>query len=711
MSYQRFLAELKRRKVFKVAAVYGVVAFVVVQVADFLFPALLLPDAMFRGFVVVLLLGFPIAIVLAWAFETTPEGIKRTEDAESGEITQIIRQAGGKRWPSGLLALAGAIMLITGGVLALRSTGGGDGPPAGDGAAAGAETPGIGRAGGADTDRLTIAALPFINMSGDDTSAVFTAGIHDDILTQLSKIAALRVTSRTSVREYEDTDKSVKEIPAARGVATVLEGGVRRAGNRVRINVQLIDAATDEHLWAETYDRELTAENVFEIQGEIARAVAAALEAELTAEEAAGLGDVPTRSLAALDAYHRGQALLSGVDERRSTLAVHYFERAVELDPGFGLAWAGLTRAQSWLLRNGLETDPTPALRSLARAREHAPDAPETHLAAGYYHYYALGDYQRALAEFEAAERGMPNSSDILAALGYIHRRLRNWQQAIDYNERAVELDPRNASEIWNLAFTLALLGDSEAADRKYLEALSIRPDAAEANWFAFDNILWGVGDTARAGDYLLEMAPLLSHEIQVGIAAEVALVRRDYAEAVSVLEGAGPDSLFTWLGYPQAAIGYGDGRLLRLAKLYRFAGDAEQARIHADSLVRLSHRAIEERSRERAGKRDLFGRESIAQSRLGMALAMLGERAEAIRAGEKAVQLYPFSYDGTDGTTTRVYLAEILTLVGEHERAIDEMEAIRAEPSLLWLGRLRFDPIFDPLRDNPRFQALLEGS
>ncbi len=700
MNHKRFFAELKRRKVFKVAAVYGVVAFVVLQVADLIFPALLLPDAMFRALVVSLFLGFPIAIVFAWAFESTPEGIKRTEDADTGEITQIIEQPAAKRWPSGLLALAGAAMLVIGGSLALRSGGDGEGSAVAPGATSR-------ELAEATADRLTIAALPFENISGDDTSAVFTAGIHDDILTQLSKIGALRVTSRTSVKEYEGTERSVKDIAAELGVASVLEGGVQRSGNRVRINIQLVDATTDRHLWAETYDRELTAENVFEIQGEIARAVATALEAELTAEEEAGLGEAPTRSLEALDSYHRGQALVSGVDEQQTRSAVRAFERAVELDPGFGLAWAGLTRAQSWFLRNGLETDPTPALRSLERAREYAPDAPETHLAAGYYHYYALGDYEQALTEFEAAERGMPNSSDVLAALGYIHRRLRHWDRSIDYNERAIELDPRNASEIWNLAFTLELLGDFEAADRRYREALSIRPNTDEPNWFGFKNVLWGIGDTLRAAGYLRE-APLLNPELRVAIAAEFALVRRDYAEGMAALNGAGPDSLFTWLGYPRAAISYGDGRLLRLAKLHRFAGKSEQARAYADSLAELSRRAIQERSRERAGKRDLFGREAIAHSMLGLALALQGEPEQAISAGERAVQLYPFSYDGTDGSTPHIYLVEILTLAGEHERALDEMETILSEPSLLWPGRLRLDPVFDPLRGNPCFQALL---
>jgi tetratricopeptide (TPR) repeat protein len=204
-------------------------------------------------------------------------------------------------------------------------------------------------------------------------------------------------------------------------------------------------------------------------------------------------------------------------------------------------------------------------------------------------------------------------------------------------------------------------------------------------------------------------VAPILSPELQAAVAAEVALVRRDYAGAESALTEAGPDSQFNWLGYPRAAIGYGDGRLLRLAKLHYFAGELEQSRVYADSLAELSRSAIEVRSRERAGKRDLFGREAIAHSMLGLALALQGESGPAIRAGERAVQLYSFSYDGTDGTTPHIYLAQILTLAGEHERAIDELEAILAQPSLLGRGRLRLDPIFDPLRDNPRFEKLLE--
>jgi len=474
--------------------------------------------------------------------------------------------------------------------------------------------------------------------------------------------------------------------------------------------VQLIDAGTDSHLWAQSFDRELTAENVFEIQGEIARSVAAALEAELTAEEATGLGEVQTTSLAALEAYHRGVAQLSGVDEAQTRSAVQNFARAVELDPGFGLAWAGLTRAQSWLLRNGHETDPTPALRSLERARQIAPDAPETFLAAGYYHYYAIGDYELALEEFEAAERATPNSAEVLAALGYINRRLNNWDESMLYTVRAIDLDPRNGAEIWNLAHSESMTGDFDAAAWRYMEALRLQPEAEEANWFGFRNTLWGVGDSAAAAQQMVAVRPVLDRELQAAMGADLALARRDYAAAIAALEAAGDDSTFTWLGYPKAAIGYGDGRLLRLAKLHHFTGDTERSRFYADSLARLSRAAIEERSRGRAGRNDLFGREAIAHSRLGMALALLGQTDEAVRAGERSVTLFPYSYDATDGSTVSKYFVEILTLAGEHERAIEEIQAIRSKPSFLWPGHLRLDPLFDPLRDDLRFRALAVG-
>ena len=246
--------------------------------------------------------------------------------------------------------------------------------------------------------RTAVAVLPFQSLTEDEESREFALGIHDDLLTQLTRIDDLRVTSRTSVMTYADSDKPAGEIARDLGVGSLVEGGVRSSGGRVRVNVQLIDAATDEHLWAETYDRELTAENVFAIQGEIARAVTEALEAELSPQEAAALAELPTSSTEAWAAYHRARRLWGTTGgEAGDRLIVAEYQRAVDLDPEFVAAWSGLVRAQAWLLRTGVETDTMPARRSLDRLRELALSAPETMLAESYYRYYARADFEGAL--------------------------------------------------------------------------------------------------------------------------------------------------------------------------------------------------------------------------------------------------------------------------------------------------------------------------
>ncbi len=714
-----FLAELKRRKVFRVAAVYGVVAFVVLQVGDLVFPALLIPEWGYRLLAAFLFLGFPVALVLAWAFETTPGGLARTDPADTGEIAAIVAQPRSRRWPSGIFALVGILCLVAAAVLVFRR--GSEGGRTSEGVRSSDENAAADAGnvpGGAGVDRGTpgdvravpprsVAVIPFDNMSGDDTSAVFTAGVHDDILTQLSKIAGLQVTSRTSVKEYEGTAKSIPDIGQELGVANVLEGGVRRAGNRVRINVQLIDAATDEHLWAETFDRELTAENVFAIQGEIAAAVARALEAELTPEQAGRVREAGTRDLAALEAYYRGLSLAEwGLDQERTRRAIVEFERAVTLDPGFAAAWGLLLRSQTWLLRSGASADTVPARTSLDRLLTYAPDAPETHLAACYYQYYARGDYQQALAEFEAAERAAPGSAEAVEALSYIHRRLGHWQQSIDYGLRAMELDPRNHLLPAQMGYTFAAKHDYETAERYFTQGLLMRPDQRDLTLFHLTSLTWGLADTAAARAHLLDTESVLGPERSAVTRADLALIGRDFGSGIAILEPLGAEEVTSVLEFPSASNFGGDNRTLRLAKLYRLAGDTVRGRMYADSLERQAREAIRAR-RARGVTGRLFGAEAIAHSMLGMALALQGKEAEAVAEGTLAVQQFNHDMDAMDGTATEAYLAEILTLVGDHERAIAELDALLSRPSELWSGRLRLDPIFDPLRDDPRFARL----
>ncbi len=719
--YRRFFAELKRRKVFQVAAVYGATGFLVLQIADLLQEGLQLSQAFLTGITVLIMLGFPIALVLAWAYETSPEGVRRTDDAQPGEITQIIAQPAAKRWPSGVLALVGTGLLLLGGWLMMgRGDAAGDsGAPAPEGSGEAGRAAGNGDAGAAratvaglspvEAGPRSIAVLPFENMAGDPDAESFVSGVHDDILTQLSKIEALHVTSRTSVREYAETEKSIREIAAELGVANILEGGVQRAGNRVRINVQLIDAETDRHLWAETYDRELTAETVFEIQGEIARQVASALRAELTAEEEGILGQVQTRSLAALDAYNRGRVLIDNPSDANDRAAVAHFARAVELDPDFRPARVELVRAQSWLLREGLESDTTPARNSLDQLVELAPDAPETRVAAGYYRYYALGDYEGALGALREAERLEPDDVQLLTGIGWVLRRLGRYEESIDYTRRTLESSPRDVSQLWNLAITYQRLRRFDEARQLYMRAMALQPTADVIFGFGFNHLLWGEGDIEAARDFASAHGPMMDDAARLMAAVDLARASRDFATTIDRLSAAGAYAEHRSFRLP-VAIGGPQGTLYRpllLAKLYRHAGDTAMSRLYADSAIAEASTALE--LRPAPAPHDLFGRRAVVHAVLGLGFALRGDSAAAVREGARAVELFPPDYDGTDGAETVAALAEVLVLVGAHDRAITELQRLSEIPSFLAPATLRLDPLYDPLRGNPRFEALLE--
>ena len=712
--YQRLFADMKRRAVFKVAAVYGAVSFAVLQVADLVFPALDLPEWTLTFVVALAALGFPLALVLAWAFEKTPDGVRRTDPASSGELEAIVSQPAGRRWPSGLLALAGILLLYGGGWWVIGRTGG-PGGAAEEGQVASstdvvAEVATPEASQPAPVDRHTLAVLPFESMSTDEESVLFTSGIHDDILTQLYKLRALSVTSRTTVIQYADTEMSLPEIARELNVAHILEGAVRRSGNRVRINVQLIGAETDEHLWAETYDAELTAENVFAIQSEIALSVARAMEAELTSEEEQDVRDVPTRSIAALDAYHRGRVFFAASSDAQDRASVAYFERAVELDPDFAMAWVGLLRGRTWLIRTGVETDTVPARISLDRALALAPNSAEARLAAGYYHYYALGDYESALVEFTAAHSLTPNRIEPVEALGYIHRRLGHWEESLRLGREAMEIDPRDANLLWNQGLTDWVLGRFEEGDRLLEQSLRIHPEATVANGWRFKAVLWMMGDSASARGFAAMAEPLVDPEMRELWRADIALATRDYRAAMRALETVAGIEPLEWLRFPASARGplYSNDRRLYLALVHRFAGNEDRSLAYADSLLSEAERELE--NRPGAVPFDVFGRRAVVHMMLAYAHALRGEKAAAIRDARRAVELFGPDYDAIDGPITNDAYSRVLILVGEYERALDELEYLATIPSYLVPGLLRLDPLYDPLRGHPRFQALLDG-
>src|SRR5262245_37698577 len=409
-----FFEELQRRKVYRVAAAYVVAAGFLIHIASAAFPAWELPIWSLRLVIAILLIGFPIALVLAWAYDVTPRGIQVTENAPAGQhrrrnvITLITL---------GLVtsALAGYFLLP--------------------------------RVSARKIDK-SIAILPFQNLSDDKENAYFADGMQDDILTNLSKIGDLKGISRMSVMSYRgDGTRNAREIGKALGVAALLEGSIRRIGNRVRVNVQLINANNDEHIWAEDYDRDLT--DVFAIQTDLAQKIASALQAKLSPNEKERLDRQPTQNSDAYLLFIQAHDYANRPDQFRNELlkAEELFEQAIKLDPKFAAAFAGLSIVESLMYHN---SDPTPGRREKARrnadeALRLQPDLPEGHLALGLCYYYGDRDYQRALAELEIAKRDLPNEAQAYLAIGAIQRRQGKWSESTTSLEKAAMLDPKNA--------------------------------------------------------------------------------------------------------------------------------------------------------------------------------------------------------------------------------------------------------------------------
>src|SRR5256886_8987062 len=418
-----FFEELRRRKVYRVAAAYIIAAGFIIQIASAVFPAWELPNWTFRLLVTLLLIGFPIALILAWAFDVTPEGIRATKKSTAEphfRRTMIVFVA------------TGVIVSVAAGFFLLP------------------------RAAARKIDK-SIAVLPFQNLSDENENAYFADGMQDDILTNLSKIGDLKVISRTSVMSYRGSGtRNAREIGKMLGVATLLEGSVRRIGSRVRVNVQLIDANNDEHIWAEDYDRDLT--DVFAIQTDLAQKIASALRAKLSPNEKARLDRRPTQNPDAYLLFLQAHDYASQREMFRDTSlkAEPLFEQAIKLDPNFALAFAGLSMVESWLYHT---SDPVPARREKARlnadeALRLQPDLPEGHLALGFSYYYGDRNYERALAEFAISKRGLPNESQAYLAIGSIQRRQGKWAESNANLEKAAELDPKNINVLGNLCFS-----------------------------------------------------------------------------------------------------------------------------------------------------------------------------------------------------------------------------------------------------------------
>src|SRR5713226_3624254 len=657
-----FFKELQRRKVYRVAAAYIIAAGFIIQVGSAVFPAWELPNWTFRLVVVLLLIGFPIALILAWAYDVTPQGIRATPTTSA----------------LGAYRRRNLIMLIATGVVVS--------------AAAGFFL--LPRVSARKIDK-SIAVLPFENLSDEKENAYFADGMQDDILTNLSKIGDLKVISRTSVMSYRgNATRNAREIGKALGVATLLEGSVRRIGNRVRVNVQLINANNDEHIWAEDYDRDLT--DVFAIQTDLAQKIASALQAKLSPNEKALLDHRPTQNPDAYLLFVQAHDYASRTDMFRDTSlkAVPLFEQAIKLDPTFALAFAGLSRVESWIYHS---FDPIPAWREKARfnadeALRLQPDLPEGHLALGFSYYYGDRDYERALAEFETARRGLPNDAQAYLAIGAIQRRQGKWTESTANLEKAAALDPKNANILGNLAFSYVAQRNFETADKILDRLIVAAPQSLQAALFKGGVAALWKGDLSVAEKQFSSVPPEADSEgLMTWARVWVLTLERKFPEALQVLQKFRGETLVTWTTAPcPKAFLEGTIHLLQGDKT-KAQAELEGARVVSERLLR---EAPDDPNRH---------------SQHGLILAALGQKEEAIAEGKRAVELLPESQDAFDGPQATAALAQIYAWTGESDEAFRLLDHLLVIPNGLTMPMLKLDPAWDRLRKDPRYQALLE--
>jgi TolB-like protein/Tfp pilus assembly protein PilF len=672
----KFLTELKRRNVYRAAVAYGVVAWFLTQLTTQVFPFFEIPNSAVRFVIIGLAVGFPIAMVLAWVYEFTPEGVVRTEDLDPVEARSVQRATGRilDFIIIGVLLLVIA-MLIVGRRPFYSQT-------------------------GESIPQKSIAVLPFENLSRDPDNAYFAEGIQEEILTRLTGIADLKVVSRSSTQQYQSKPRNLREIAKQLGVVNILEGSVQKAADQVRVNVQLVNAQTDSHLWAETYDRKLT--DIFGVESDIAKGIAESLQVKLTAGEEQAFAVKQTNNPEAYNAFLRGLAFeaRAGYSNDLVREAISFYERAVQLDPNFAIAWARLSRADAYLyFRFG---DTTAARRDAARqalenAQKLEPNSPGTLLAKGWYQYHVLRDYGLAKTTFKQVSKMLPSSSEVPSALGAITRREGNWDESVAYWEQALSLDPRNREILFDAAWTYARLRQFPAALKLYDRELDIIPNDAE--------VIAVKARVYQAEGNLQEAAKLLS-EVNAQTPSEGAFVakinqlklERNFGEAVRLLQARQTQFHFT-------SEDNKTGNQLMLAWAQRLAGDTASAKATAEQ----ARNTLEQLCKNEPDNADLAGS-------LSMATAALGEKDSALNEIQRAIMLLPSAKDPVNGPAFEEFLALIQTTFGETNRAISTLTQLlqRSYASYIYdvpvtPALLSLDPLWDPLRADPAFQKLFE--
>ncbi len=670
-----FFAELRRRNVIRVAIAYVIVTWLLLQVVDVVVPILGLEDWVGKLVLLLLLIGFPIALIFAWAFELTPEGLKRENQVDRSD--SITRQTGRKLDFTiiGVLALAVIVLAVT------HDWGGDSDSPA--------DIP------SSQTGKKSIAVLPFTNLSADEENAFFAAGVHEDILTYLSKIKDLRVISRSSVMQYANRNVSAGTVAEELGVGHILEGSVRRSGNRVRVTAQLVDAKTDEHLWANNFDRDLA--DIFEIQTAVAKEIVSALKAELSPEEEQVLASTPTDNVQAYDLYLEARELLrvGSYTAERYGEAQALLDRALELDPDFVLALTLLAKIHG--VFHWFNVDPDAEHLAMMKATidkvfHIQPNLPEARAVLGEYYYRGFSEYERAREEYEKALIGMPNNATLHHDLGLALRRLGRWDESVEIFVNSTRLDPADrhyhAETLQTMFFGRQLERSQRLADE-----LGIRfpddPGVAAGRSIVY---LYGLGDI-EAAQAAIEPA-LGDDEFDIQTTAfDLAMIERDFDRALEIATNA--RSMFE-----RNLPGFGD---FLIARALSYQGNEKDGR---ELFFKVSDSLKASIDTKAANTTD--GNVAWAYLILAQVQSELQQHEAATESCRQAKSIMPESRDSVDGAMISKFCAWVWAHTDDLDGALDEIERVLEIPTGLWPAELALQPSWDFLRDNPRFQQLI---
>jgi TolB-like protein/Tfp pilus assembly protein PilF len=667
-----FFGELKRRNVYKVAVAYIVGGWALSQGISQVLPVFEVPNGIIRLLVLLIIIGFPIALMFAWAFEITPEGIKRTEDVDPTTPHKI-------HGPWIYIVLVGAAVSIS--LFFLGRYTAPNGITSGD-------------------ENKSIAVLPFATLSDDRDDTYFADGVQDQILTNLARVSDLKVISHTSVRQYKTgAERNMREIGRQLGVAYIMEGSVQRARDRLRINAQLIDARTDAHIWGETYDR--TAADLFAIQSELAQKIVTQLKAKLSPQQKAEIEERPTQDLDAFELYIEAKAVvdsyINATDVRAALLgALKSLDEAIKRDPNFVSAYCLSARANSLLFF--FDLDSTPDRSSLAEAAVNTalklrPDSAEAHFARADFLFRCRRDYDRALEELAIARPGLPNSTPFFILSGYINRRRNHFPEAERDFSTAFALDPRNPN-------AYNLLADTFVLERRFPEALRVSDNVLASGetvpivyFRRASAYLYGTGDTGPLRDVLNKYPEMEFAGGQTPNRVWMAMLDRDYAKAEKFLTDSPRKdfqdvdfSFYFPKSWYEGMIARAKGDSAKATAAFRECRDILAQRL----IVKPEHAR------------------TIAV--LAQVDADLGQKDLAIQEAQHAIDLMPVSKDIYDGALVLEGLAQVYTWTGDRDRAIELVQKLLTMPGYTNYARLKLHPLWAPIRSDPRFDKIVES-